>query len=123
MATIVGRLRVGEFSPAALRCRIDTYAGSVLCEFSSDIRDVVLDAMGSMVMAEGMAELHPNGASVRLLHLSRLEQLHEANNQSLDSLANQQGIQPLRSLDELRGPDIENFEEFAKSLRSIRCGD
>jgi hypothetical protein len=29
-ATVVGRLQMGDFSPAALRCRIDTFAGSVL---------------------------------------------------------------------------------------------
>jgi hypothetical protein len=29
-ATVVGRLHMGDFSPASLRCRIDTHAGSVL---------------------------------------------------------------------------------------------
>ncbi|GID29449.1 hypothetical protein [Paractinoplanes brasiliensis] len=121
--TVVGRLHMGDFSPAGLRCRIDTYAGSVLCDFALDLRDAVLDAMDQMVMAEGKGELEPNGASVHVLHLTRLEILESARPSSLDRLARQQQIQPLSSLDELGGAPIDDFDEFTTIVRSARLGD
>ncbi|MFY1702640.1 PIN domain-containing protein [Micromonospora sp. WMMA1923] len=71
-STVVGRLHMGDFSPATLRCRIDTYAGSILCDFDSDLRDAVLDAMDQMVMAEGVADLEPNGATIRFASIAEL---------------------------------------------------
>lgn len=121
--TVVGRLHMGDFSPAGLRCRIDTYAGSVLCDFTSDLRDSVLDAMDEMVMAEGTGEVDPNGTSVHVLHLSRLEVLGSAKPKSLDGLAQQQQVRPLSSLAELSGPPIDDFAEFMDIVRSARSGD
>jgi hypothetical protein len=121
--TVVGRLHMGDFSPAGLRCRIDTYAGSVLCDFSQDLRDAVLDAMDQMVMAEGTGEFEPNGTSVHVLHLTRLEALSSAKPRSLDSLAREQQVEPLSSLDELGGAPIEDFDEFISAVRSARSGD
>ncbi|GGN71420.1 hypothetical protein GCM10010112_38770 [Actinoplanes lobatus] len=121
--TVVGRLHMGDFSPAGLRCRIDTYAGSVLCDFTRNLRDSVLDAMDQMVMAEGTGEFDPNGTSVHVLHLARLEVLDSARPRSLDSLAREQGIRPLTSADELSGPPIEDFDEFLTAIRSARTDD
>jgi hypothetical protein len=45
-ATVVGRLQMGDFSPAALRCRIDTFAGSVLGDFGDELKDSVLEILG-----------------------------------------------------------------------------
>lgn len=123
MATVVGRLHMGDFSPAGLRCRIDTYAGSVLCDFALDLRDAVLDAMDEMVMAEGKAELDPNGASVHVLHLTRLETLKSVRPRSLDTLARDQRIQPLSSLSELGGTPIDDFDDFLAAVQSARLGD
>jgi hypothetical protein len=122
-ATVVGRLHMGDFSPAGLRCRIDTYAGSVLCEFALDLRDAVLDAMDEVVMAEGTAELDPNGASVHVLHLTRLEPLRSVRPRSLDSLARERRIQPLSSLAELGGTPIDDFDSFLAAVQSARQGD
>jgi hypothetical protein len=121
--TVVGRLHMGDFSPAGLRCRIDTYAGSVLCDFALDLRDAVLDAMDQMVMAEGTGEFEPNGTSVHVLHLARLETLSSVRPRSLDSLARQQQIQPLSSLDELGGPAIDDFDGFMSAIQSARLSD
>ncbi len=123
MATVVGRLHMGDFSPAGLRCRIDTYAGSVLCDFSTDLRDTVLDAMDEMVMAEGKAELDPNGSSVHVLHLGRLEVLKSSRPRSLDSLAREQRIRPLQSDEELHGEPVADFDLFLDAIRSARRGD
>ena len=120
MVTVVGRLHMGDFSPAGLRCRIDTYAGSVLCDFSSELRDGVLDAMDEMVMAEGRGEFGPNGTSVHLLHLTQLEVLHSSRPRSLDTLARQQSVEPLNSLSELSGSPVDNFDEFLAAIQSTR---
>jgi hypothetical protein len=122
MATVVGRLHMGDFSPAGLRCRIDTYAGSVLCDFALDLRDAVLDAMDEMVMAEGKAELDPNGSSVHILHLSRLQTLGTARPRTLAALAEEQNIRPLVSAAELGGDPIEDFDSFLTAIRSTRPG-
>lgn len=123
MATVVGRLHMGDFSPAGLRCRVDTYAGSVLCDFPTDLRDSVLDAMDQMVMAEGQAELDPNGSSVHVLHLGRLEILTSARPRSLDSLARQQHVRPLQAIEELQGEPVDDFGAFLEAIRSARSGD
>jgi hypothetical protein len=121
--TIVGRLHMGDFSPAGLRCRIDTYAGSVLCDFTSDLRNAVLDAMDEIVMAEGRGEIELNGTTVRVLHLARLEALNSARPRSLDSLAREQHVQPLSSLAELGGLPVDDFDEFLTAIKSARSGD
>jgi len=90
-ATAVGRLDMGGFSPASLRCRIDTYAGSVLCGFDSDLRGAVLD----------IVDLH---------------QVASAAARSLDSLAREQGVRPIESASELRGEPIDDFDEFLAAI-------
>lgn len=119
-STVVGRLHMGDFSPATLRCRIDTYAGSILCDFDSDLRDSVLDAMDQVVMAEGVAELEPNGATIHILHLSSLRRIDSAEPKSLDDLARAQGVTPVHSLDELRGAPVDDMDGFLAALRSAR---
>jgi hypothetical protein len=124
-ATVVGRLQMGDFSPAALRCRIDTFAGSVLADFDADLRDTVLDAMDQMVMVTGIAELQPDGATVRVLHISALETLAEARISPLATLQRQQGVTEVRDIDELRGraEDTDDFGSFLEAIRSARNGD
>jgi len=40
---------------------------------------------------------------------------------SLDDLAREQGVQPITSIDDLRGDEeIEDFDEFLKAIRSLR---
>lgn len=119
-STIVGRLHMGDFSPGTLQCRVDTYAGSVLCDFDSGLRDAVLDAMDEMVMAEGIAEVEPNGHTIRILHLTSLRPLETARPRSIEDLAREQGVTPLRSTDELRGAPVDGMEEFVAALRLAR---
>jgi hypothetical protein len=102
-ATVVGRLQMGDFSPAALRCRIDTFAGSVLADFGDELRGSVLDAMDQMVMATGIAEMQPDGSTVRVLHLSALERLPSARMLPLATLQRQQGVSPVSDISELQG--------------------
>lgn len=124
-ATVVGRLQMGDFSPAALRCRIDTFAGSVPADFDADLRDTVLDAMDQMVMATGIAELQPDGATVRVLHISALESLPTAHVLPLATLQRQLGVAEVRDIDEQRGrtEDIDDFGPFLDAIRSARHGD
>lgn len=122
-ATVVGRLHMGDFSPASLRCRIDTYAGSILCDFDVDLKDVVLDAMDEMVMAAGEAQLQPDGSTIRTLHLGSLQTLPTATSTTLGELAVAQGIGPIESVDELTGDPIpdEEYDAFLAALG--RCGE
>ncbi len=124
-ATVVGRLQMGDFSPAALRCRIDTFAGSVLADFDADLRDSVLDAMDQLVMATGTAELQPDGSTVRVLHLSALEVLPSARMSPLSTLQRQQSVAPVRDIAELRGggAEDEDFGPFMEAISSVRRGD
>jgi hypothetical protein len=119
-ATVVGRLQMGDFSPATLRCRIDTFAGSVLADFDADLRDTVLDAMDQIVMATGIAELQPDGSTVRLLHLSSLESLPSARMSPLVTLGRQQGVGPIGDIEELQGNDTDDFGPFLDALNSAR---
>jgi hypothetical protein len=119
-ATVVGRLHMGDFSPASLRCRIDTHAGSVLCDFDSDLRDAVLDAMDEIVMAQGRAELEPNGATIHILHITELRQVATARARSLAVLAEEQGVRPLESAAQLRGDPVDDFEAFLAIIESAR---
>lgn len=124
-ATVVGRLQMGDFSPAALRCRVDTFAGSVLADFGDELRDAVLDAMDQMVMATGTAEMQPDGSTVRVLHLSALERLPSARMLPLATLQRQQHVLPVSNISELRGSteDGDDFESFMEAITSARRGD
>lgn len=124
-ATVVGRLHMGDFSPASLRCRIDTYAGSILCDFDDELKNAVLGGMDDMVMASGMAQLQPDGSTIRTLHLTKLETLPSATPKTLEQLAREQGIGPVHSLDELSGEPIppDEFEAFLAALGRSREGD
>jgi hypothetical protein len=117
-ATVVGRLHMGDFSPASLRCRIDTYAGSILCDFDIELKDAVLNAMDEMVMASGMAQLQPDGSTIRTLYLNKLETLPTATSNTLEQLAVAQGVGPIESADELVGEPIPD-EEFDAFLAAI----
>lgn len=119
-ATVVGRLQMGDFSPAALRCRIDTFAGSVLADFDADLRDTVLDAMDQVVMATGIAELQPDRSTVRLLHLSSLQSLPSARMSPLVTLGRQQGVEPISDIEELQGNDPDDFGPFLDALNTAR---
>jgi hypothetical protein len=124
-ATVVGRIQMGDFSPAALRCRIDTFAGSVPADFDADLRDSVLDAMDQMVMVTGIAELQPDGATVRVLHISALEALPTARISPLATLQRQQGVTEVTDVDQLRGrvDEADDFGPFLDAIRSARHGD
>lgn len=119
-AIIVGRLLMGDFSPASLRCRIDTFAGSVLCDFDADLRDAVLDSMDLLVKARGLAELQPDGSTIRLLHLEALEVVRETSMRTLATLARQQRVKPVEDIGVLLGEPIEDFEDFLDTVRSAR---
>jgi hypothetical protein len=122
-ATIVGRLHMGDFSPATLRCRIDTYAGSILADFDGELRDAVLDAMDQLVMATGKAEFQPDGTTVRVLHLRGLERLASAPMSPLATLARQQGVEPISDINELRGAPVDDFDAFLEAIASARRGE
>lgn len=118
--TIVGRLHMGDFDPLSLRCRIDTHSGSVSCDLDHELRDAVLDLIDSLVIASGVAEMQPDGVSVRVLHLLEIEGVETSAATSLDELARQEGISPLVDVARLRGEPIDDFDSFLEIIRSAR---
>lgn len=118
--TITGRLHMGDFDPLSLRCRIDTHSGSVSCDLDDDLRDSVLDLIDMLVIARGVAEMQADGSTVRVLHLSEIEELETATSSSLDELARQQGISPVDNIETLRGGPIDDFDVFMGIVRSAR---
>jgi len=118
--TVVGRLHMGDFDPMSLRCRIDTHAGSISCDLDDELKEAVFDLLDELVMASGVAELQPDDLTVRVLHLAEISKIETARSRSLDSLAEEQGVQPLDSIRQLRGEDIEDFDEFLRIVQSAR---
>lgn len=119
-ATIVGRLQMSDLSPASLRCRIDSLSGSVLCDFDAALRDVILDGMDLLVMASGIAEVQPAGSTIRLLHIEELSVIREQPSKGLGTLAREQGVGPVDSIEQLRGEPMDDFEDFLAAIRSAR---
>lgn len=118
--TIVGRLHMGDFDPLSLRCRIDTHSGSVSCDLDDELRETVLDLIDSLVIAGGVAEMQPDGVTVRVLHLLEIEGVETSTTSSLDEIARQQGVSPLVDISQLRGEPIEDFDSFLEIIRSAR---
>jgi hypothetical protein len=120
--TIVGRLHMGDFAPAALRCRVDTISTSVSCTFDESLTDDVLNAMGAMVVATGIAELLPDGR-VRSLDLLGLTRVNESKRASIGALAQQQGVTPVRNLTDfptVQDVSDDEFEQFMRDALSAR---
>jgi hypothetical protein len=118
--TVVGRLHMGDFDPMSLRCRIDTHAGSISCDLDDELKEAVFDLLNELVMASGVAELQSDALTVRVLHLAEISKIETARSRSLDSLAEEQGIQPLDSIRQLRGEDIDDFDDFLRIIQSAR---
>ena len=79
--------------------------------------------MDQMVMATGIAELQPDGSTVRLLHLSSVEILPSQPMSPLATLRRQQGIAPVSDIEELFGPETDDdFGPFLDAINSARRG-
>lgn len=124
-ATVVGRLRMGDFSPAALRCRIDAVAGSTLCDFDMELKDDVYDALDQMVIASGMAQTEPHAALVRVMHMTQLQIMPEASHRSFKELQAEQNVQPWSAAEELPGEPMEDteFDAFLAAIAEARSGE
>lgn len=119
-ATVVGRLQMGDFSPASLLCRIDTYAGSIQCGFGAEIRDRVLDCMDQLVMAHGVAEMQPDESTIRVLRIADISPISSPSARTLKDLAAEQHVAPLASVDELAGGEIDGLDDFLAAISSVR---
>lgn len=120
---IVGRLHMGDFDPMTLRCRVDTNLGSIWCDFDIELKEDVFDNLDQLVAARGTAELHADGVSVRILHLTEISPMDTAKARSLDDLAAEQGISPVADVAQLRGEPVEDFDLFLEAIRVARGGE
>lgn len=115
--SIVGRLHMGDFDPLSLRCRIDTYSGSIICDFDDELKGQVFELLEELVLATGTAEFQADGTSTRVLHLSDLTNVSTATTSSLDELAREQDVRPINGIEDLRGEVIDDFDEFLRIVR------
>jgi hypothetical protein len=119
-----GVLQMGDFAPSALRCRIDTLRGGVSCRFSEELACTVLAAMGALVWASGFAEFTADG-SIRSFDLREIEVFEKPPLRTIGDLAAEQGVTPLKSLDELKLSEPlsdEEREAFLAAVREARGG-
>ncbi|MCZ2815225.1 hypothetical protein [Modestobacter sp. VKM Ac-2984] len=122
-ATIVGRLQMGDFAPSTLRCRIDTLDASIVCDFDESLRDEVLAAMDSMVIATGRAEYGIDRETIRVLVLVELTVVAESSRKSFAELASEQGIAPVTDLSDFfpnESVEDDDFERFLNAAMSAR---
>jgi hypothetical protein len=122
-ATIVGRLQMGDFAPSTLRCRIDTLDASIVCDFNESLRDQVLAAMDSMVIATGVAEYGIGRETMRVLEISELTILAESSRKSFAELASEQGIGPVTDISGFASGEAledDDFERFLNAALSAR---
>lgn len=117
---VAGRLTMGDFALSALRCRIDTPTGSVVCDFEHDLRPNVLDAMDRFVRAEGPAEIAQPAGDIRILHIESLAVVEELVAGELGGLIAAQGAKVIGNGEDLRGEPIEDFDEFLAAIASLR---
>lgn len=133
--TVEGRLVMGDFKETALRCRIEPAIGNpVHCHFSESLRSSVLAAMTHYVRAYGRAQV--DGGRVAAFEIDRLELVDvpqppatsgalEVGDPYLSALAREQGVAPLRRLEDLKGgfwPENEDVDTFIASYRDLRRG-
>ncbi|WP_250281003.1 MULTISPECIES: hypothetical protein [unclassified Frankia] len=119
---IVGRLQMGDFARGALRCRIDTVTSSVSCTFDEGLKKDVLAAMNSLVRARGLAESTAGGV-IRAFTLRAVERLPSSPHRTLDDMAREQEVEPVRSLAELAMSEPltdEEYEDFLAAAMSAR---
>jgi hypothetical protein len=121
-ATIVGRLQMGDFAPSTLRCRIDTLDASIVCDFDESLRDQVLGAMDSMVIATGIAEFSLGGV-LRALELEEVTVVPESGRKSFTELAAEQGVGPVVNITDFgltEAVEDDDFDRFLKAALSAR---
>ncbi|MEX2552307.1 MAG: hypothetical protein WD627_04830 [Actinomycetota bacterium] len=118
---VTGRLHMGDFPLVTLRCRIDLPEWSVLCEFESELRPRILSSMDRVVVAEGPAELQPDGRRIRLLRIEMIEALAEQTPRSVEELVEEQGVRPISKDDALVGEPVDDFDEYIAAIRSLRA--
>lgn len=119
-AMISGRLHMGDFAPSALRCRIDTAQGSVMCDFDLDLRGNILAAMDQLVIARGQAERRQDSTEIKLLHLEAVEPVREEQVRSVEDLIAEQGVRPISAAADLAGEHVDDFDDYLAAIRSLR---
>lgn len=82
-----------------------------------------MDAMDGMVMARGAAQIQPDGATIRVLHITDLPGIRTAQSRTLAELAEEQHVEPLASIEDLGGDPIDDIEDFLAAIAQARSGE
>lgn len=132
---VEGRLLMGDFKETGYQCRIHPPAGSsITCTFDEELRWPVLSALTHHVRVEGEAT-ERNGSIVKL-HIESIVPVAAQPDSlggvfsmpfdaelSLAELAAQQGVKPIKSIDDLRmatWPEDESVDDLVATVRAWR---
>ncbi|GBE30118.1 hypothetical protein BMS3Bbin04_01144 [bacterium BMS3Bbin04] len=137
--SIEGRLLMADFNSGKERCRIHRPMGdSVTCSFGENLEETVLTNLRKYVRATGEATYDPKSSKITHIVLADIEPLAvkgmvgEADafdqfwqDKSLDELAAEQKVSPVKDVDNVFGAasdlweDDADFDEFLSAARGI----
>ena len=133
--TVEGRLLMGDFRETGFRCRLHPPVGSpISCTFSEEQREAVLAALTRYVRLVGKArETDGTIQTLRIEDVEILDQPEDTeaaeqayyfdSSQTLEDLAEQQGVVVSAAFDNLLGdfwPEDEDIDEFTATVRTWR---
>jgi len=135
---VKGRLMMADFADTDYQCRVHPAAGApIRCTFGEEHRATVLAALTHQVQVEGrMTERDDNGAALRIDRIEPVAAQPDDTNGSftqpfdaelsLAELAARQGVEPLRSIADLRmetWPEDESVDDLVAAVRAWRDED
>jgi hypothetical protein len=129
--TVEGVLEMADFKEQDHKCRIHPLVGQpIVCTFTSDQEQEVLEALRKPVKIEGTATVNPHNGKVESVAIAKIgvtEQLligarEFYSGRTLEQLAEAQGIAPLSNPRALVGgwPEGEDLDEFLEEIYSSR---
>ena len=137
-----GRLLMADLKETGLRCRLHPPTEPpILCSFNEAMAEEIINALRHYVRIRGPAEIDPLTGKIRKIEIRALEILDwdeevipaEGKTTAepelfwtgydVATLAEEQGVQPVQSLDDLWGdfwPEDESVDEFIETVRRWR---
>jgi len=138
-----GRLLMADLRETGLRCRLHPPAEPPIhCSFDEAMAEEIINALRHYVRIRGPAEIDPLTGKVRKIEIRDLEILDWDEEKEISAksravaepglfwtgydvvtLAEEQGVQPVQSLDDLWGdfwPEDESVDEFIETVRRWR---
>ena len=138
LRSIEGRLLMADFKHEGTKCRVHPPVGKpVVCDFDENMAGTVQELLRRHVRVSGEAQIDPYNEEVKSIRISDIAPLERDVRdapsveefwleKSVDDLAEEQSVQPLRKLDDILGKgaalwkDDNEFEGFLSGIASGR---